>query len=59
MRSKTAMKWNGILRFYTVDGTVKAWDKKVGNSAEINMMVYHLLKKGRDKSLSIGCLHKR
>jgi hypothetical protein len=42
---QNAMKYDGNLHFYTDDGTVKAWDKKVGNSAEINMIVYHLLKK--------------
>ncbi|MET3978196.1 hypothetical protein ABIB62_000764 [Mucilaginibacter sp. UYP25] len=41
---KTAMKWNGIDRWYTNDGTVKAWEKKTGNSAEINLILCHLLK---------------
>jgi hypothetical protein len=47
---KNRMKWDETLRFYTMDGTVKAWDKKAGNSAEINMMVYHLLKKAGIKA---------
>lgn len=47
---KNSMKWDKILRFYTIDGTVKAWDKKVGNSAEINMILYHLLKKAGIKA---------
>jgi hypothetical protein len=47
---KNSMKWDKSLVFYTVDGTVKAWDKKLGNSAEINMIVYHLLKKAGIKA---------
>jgi hypothetical protein len=47
---RNAMKWNGQQAFYTMDGTVKAWDKKVGNSTEINMMVFHLLKKAGIKA---------
>lgn len=42
---RDAMKWNGANRWYTNDGTVKAWEKKTGNSAEINLILYHLLKK--------------
>jgi hypothetical protein len=40
---KNTMKWNGVDRWYTNDGTCKAWDKKTGNSAEINLILYHLL----------------
>jgi hypothetical protein len=47
---KTRMKWNGINVCYSIDGTSKAWGKQTGNSAEINMMVYHLLKKAGVKS---------
>ena len=42
---KNKMKWNDLLTFYSIEGTTAAWDKKTGNSAEINMIVYHLLKK--------------
>lgn len=42
---KRSMQWNKFEEFYPVDGTVKAWYKKLGSSAEINMIVYHLLKK--------------
>ncbi|MGN6639120.1 MAG: DUF3857 domain-containing protein [Mucilaginibacter sp.] len=42
---KRSIQWNKFLQFYPVDGTVKVWDKKIGSSAEINMIVYHLLKK--------------
>ncbi|MBS1523641.1 MAG: DUF3857 domain-containing protein [Bacteroidetes bacterium] len=41
---KNLMKWNSIDRWYTIDGTSKAWDNKTGNSAEINLILYHLLK---------------
>jgi hypothetical protein len=41
---KNTMKWNEIDKWYTNDGTVKAWDTKTGNSAEINLILYHLLK---------------
>jgi hypothetical protein len=42
---KNSMKWNNITSFLTIDGTVNAWDKKTGNSAEINLILYRLLKK--------------
>jgi len=43
---KTNMKWNEQTSFLTTeDGIVRAWDKKTGNSTEINLMVYDLLKK--------------
>ncbi|MBK0379756.1 DUF3857 domain-containing protein [Mucilaginibacter segetis] len=42
---KNRMKWDGIDRWYTNDGTAKAWEKKTGNSAEINLILYHLLNK--------------
>ena len=41
---KNAMKWNGLNTWYTIDGTSKAWNNKSGNSAEINIILYHLLK---------------
>ena len=41
---KNAMKWNGNDRWYTIDGTKKAWENKTGNSAEINLILFHLLK---------------
>jgi hypothetical protein len=41
---KNGMKWDGTDRWYTNDGTSKAWDNKTGNSAEINLILYHLLK---------------
>jgi Domain of Unknown Function with PDB structure (DUF3857) len=42
---KNTMKWNEVDTWYTIDGTSKAWSNKTGNSAEINLILYHLLKK--------------
>ncbi len=42
---KNTLKWDGVDRWYTIDGTHKAWATKTGNSAEINLILYHLLKK--------------
>lgn len=41
---KSRMKWNENDEWYTNDGTSKAWEKQTGNSAEINLALYHLLK---------------
>lgn len=41
---RDAMKWNGSDRWYTIDGTHHAWESKTGNSAEVNLILYHLLK---------------
>ncbi|MES2265233.1 MAG: DUF3857 domain-containing protein [Bacteroidota bacterium] len=42
---KNSMKWNEYYSKYPEDGIGKAWDKKAGNSGEINIILYHLLKK--------------
>lgn len=42
---KSTMKWNGYDSWYVMDGTSEAWDKKTGNSTEINLILYRLLKK--------------
>lgn len=47
---KNSMRWNDINVRYTNDGTSLAWDKKTGNSTEINLMVYHLLTKAGIKA---------
>jgi DNA-binding protein len=47
---KNAMKWDGIDRWYTTDGTYRAWEKKTGNSAEVNLILYHLLKQSGVKA---------
>jgi hypothetical protein len=41
---KNTMKWNGNDDWETNDGTSHAWDTKSGNSAEINLALYRLLK---------------
>ncbi|WP_374166196.1 DUF3857 domain-containing protein [Arcticibacter sp. MXS-1] len=40
---RNTMKWNGVDRWYTNDGISKAWQKKTGNSTEINLILYRLL----------------
>ncbi|HZY38206.1 MAG TPA: DUF3857 domain-containing protein, partial [Mucilaginibacter sp.] len=40
---RNAMKWNGIDRWYTIDGPPKAWENKSGNSTEINLILNRLL----------------
>ncbi|MDB5018709.1 MAG: hypothetical protein JWQ84_3541, partial [Mucilaginibacter sp.] len=42
---KNNMKWDDHDERYTNDGTVKAWQKKIGNSTEVNLILYHLLSK--------------
>jgi hypothetical protein len=42
---KTTVKWDGENSWYTNDGIVKAWQKKEGNSADVNLILYHLLLK--------------
>jgi hypothetical protein len=48
---KDRMKWNDLDRWYTSDGTQDAWNKKTGNSTEINLIVCHLLQKSGVKAL--------
>jgi hypothetical protein len=43
---KSRMKWNNIDSWETNDGVKTAWEKKTGNSAEVNLILYHLLKQG-------------
>jgi hypothetical protein len=42
---KKQMKWDKSDRWYTSDGTQDAWDKKTGNSTEVNLILCHLLQK--------------
>ncbi len=37
------MKWNSYDSWYTNDGIAKAWQKKAGNSTEVNLILYRLL----------------
>jgi hypothetical protein len=48
---KSRMKWDEEDVRYTNDGTADAWNKKVGNSTEINLILNHLLQKSGIKSL--------
>jgi hypothetical protein len=48
---KNKMKWDDVDVRYTDDGTAEAWNKKIGNSTEINLMVCHLLQKAGIKAL--------
>jgi len=41
---RNVMTWDKINRCYCIDGIRKAWDKKTGNSTEINLILYHFLK---------------
>jgi hypothetical protein len=41
---KKSMTWNKTNYWFTIDGVKKAWEKKSGNSAEINLILYDLLK---------------
>ncbi|MDB5131555.1 MAG: hypothetical protein JWR02_1304 [Mucilaginibacter sp.] len=41
---RNSMKWNDDDDWSTNDGTPHAWEVKTGNSAEINLILYHLLK---------------
>ncbi|RCH56745.1 hypothetical protein DJ568_02505 [Mucilaginibacter hurinus] len=47
---KNTLKWNGVDRWYTNDGVVKAWTNKSGNSTEINLILYRLLKQAGVKA---------
>ncbi|MEO6849093.1 MAG: DUF3857 domain-containing protein [Mucilaginibacter sp.] len=41
---KNNIIWNGFNNVYTDDGVAKAWEKRKGNSAEINLILYHFLR---------------
>jgi len=41
---KGRMQWNKVNSWDADDGTRRAWNKKTGNSAEINLILYHLLR---------------
>jgi hypothetical protein len=44
------MNWNRVGDFFAAQSTANAWDTKTGSSAEINWIIYHLLKKAGIKS---------
>jgi len=41
---RSNMNWNGLFSKYSVDGVKDAWQKKTGNSADINLILTNLLK---------------
>jgi hypothetical protein len=47
---KNTMRWDGAYSCFTGNGTDFAWSSKIGNSAEINMILCHLLNKARIKA---------
>ncbi len=47
---KTLMKWNEEKNWASKDGIKNAWKKKSGNWGEINMILYHLLKRADVKA---------
>jgi Domain of Unknown Function with PDB structure (DUF3857) len=47
---KNTMSWNGYPNWGSRDGIKNAWKKRVGNSAEVNAVLYHLLKKSGIKA---------
>jgi len=49
-RVKTTVGWNGINTYALQDGIEKAWEKKVGNSTEVNIILYNILKQAGIKS---------
>lgn len=42
---KNTIKWNNIDQWYSNEGLKKVWQKKTGNSTEINLLLYHFLKR--------------
>jgi len=48
---KNTMKWNEEDDAYTDEGTAEAWNKKIGNSTEINLILNHLLQKAGVNSM--------
>jgi hypothetical protein len=47
---KTTIGWNGYENWRTTNGIKDAWKKRTGNSAEVNAILYHLLKKSGIKA---------
>lgn len=47
---KSIMSWNSFRNWASRDGIRNAWKKRVGNSAEVNAVLYHLLKKSGIKA---------
>jgi len=47
---KKSIKWNKDDYWFTIDGVKKAWNKKIGNSTEINLILYQLLRAANVKA---------
>ncbi|MGZ3819268.1 MAG: DUF3857 domain-containing protein [Mucilaginibacter sp.] len=47
---KSIISWNGYENWGSKDGIKSAWKKRVGNSAEVNAILYHLLKRSGVKA---------
>ncbi len=41
---KKTITWNKVNRWYTQEGIKKAWNKRTGNSAEVNLILCNLLR---------------
>ena len=51
---RNAMKWNKINRWYCIDGVKRAWEKKTGNSTEINLILFNLLAAANVNTFLLG-----
>jgi len=49
-RVKNKIKWNNRYSRYTNDGVRKAWENKLGNSIEVNLVLYNFLRMAGIKS---------
>ena len=47
---KSTISWNEFQNWGSINGIKNAWKKRVGNSAEVNAILYHLLKKSGVKA---------
>lgn len=55
---RNAMTWNKTDRWYCVDGVRRAWEKKAGNSTEINLILYNLLAEANINTLLLVVRNK-
>ncbi len=50
---RTTISWNGQDNIYTDNGIVKTWETKIGNSADINLLLIKLLNDAGIKTTSV------
>jgi hypothetical protein len=50
---KSYMNWNKMHAFFTDGSTANAWEKKTGNAADINVILYNLLLKSGVKAYPV------